>query len=279
MTYIPVTVILLNSEPILLLMGMEEEVSKLAAAYCRVWIPGLMIHSIADSICIMLAAMGLTDKLAFYQLGVLPFNAVFCYLFVRVFEWGLEGAALAGALCAVLTLISMCVLARSYHQIREAFYLPSSEMFNELCSFTGLAIPGAIMLFVECANWEILAIFAGLMGTNYLAAEVIIINLAYLLTCVPMGFGIANVIFVGHALGKNLPRTAVSNAKLATWTVAVIGALFVLFLICFAPYIVRIYQPLPEVFTICVPAFQLNAFFFFFDFMQNATSGLIKVTN
>jgi len=53
--------------------------------------------------------------------------------------------------------------------------------------FLKLAVPGTMM---QCAEWwafELLAIFAGLLGTHQLAAQVAIINIIGLIYMVPCG--------------------------------------------------------------------------------------------
>ena len=52
-------------------------------------------------------------------------------------------------------------------------------------------------LSTECLNWETLALFSGIIGNDYLAAEVIIINIGYFIFMFCYGFMSGIVILVG----------------------------------------------------------------------------------
>jgi MATE family multidrug resistance protein len=56
-----------------------------------------------------------------------------------------------------------------------------------------------------CFEWwafEILAIFSGYMGTNELAAEVVIINIVSVIYMVPLGISFAATALTGNYIGK-----------------------------------------------------------------------------
>jgi MATE family multidrug resistance protein len=74
--------------------------------------------------------------------------------------------------------------------------------------FLRLGIPGTLM---QCAEWwafELLAIFAGIMGTHQLAAQVAVINIIGLIYMIPLGIQFAAAALVGEQFGANNAKQA-----------------------------------------------------------------------
>jgi multidrug resistance protein, MATE family len=105
---------------------------------------------------------------------------------------GVAGAALA----LNITYCTNFIIQELYiHLIKKEFfseYLPplwskNSFSWSGTKKFLRLGVPGTIM---QCAEWwafEVLAIFAGMIGKHQLAAQVAIINIIGLLYMVPLG--------------------------------------------------------------------------------------------
>ena len=72
-----------------------------------VWyqLPGVLVHTYADSIDLMLCAMGYTYIIVILQVAVIPFHIFFCYFFTHFLNCGIAGTAYACNATAVLTLI------------------------------------------------------------------------------------------------------------------------------------------------------------------------------
>ena len=69
--------------------------------------------------------------------------------------------------------------------------------------FFKLGVPGTLM---QCAEWwafELLAIFAGILGTHQLAAQVAVINIIGLIFMIPLGIQFAAAALVGKEFGAN----------------------------------------------------------------------------
>lgn len=57
------------------------------------------------------------------------------------------------------------------------------------------------MLCFEWWAFELLALFSGLMGTDYLAAEVIVINMTSFMFMIPLGISYSSGSLIGTYLG------------------------------------------------------------------------------
>ena len=90
-------------------------------------------------------------------------------------------------------------LCYNHKQIKRSFQIiPNEKIFERVIAYLEVGLPGALMLCFEWWLFEILAIFAGLMGVNELAAEVIIVNMAGFVFMIPLGCSFAASAFTGY---------------------------------------------------------------------------------
>ena len=74
--------------------------------------------------------------------------------------------------------------------------------------YLAIGVPGALMLCFEWWAFELLAIFSGFMGTNQLAAEVVIINIVSFIFMIPLGISFAASALTGNYVGKRKIKLA-----------------------------------------------------------------------
>ena len=103
--FVPVAILLCHTEWLLILLGMDPGASELAALYVKYQIPGLLIHCYADSINLMLAAMGYTFVIVISQVVMIPLHLLFCYFLIYYWSYGVVGAAIATNLTAIFSFI------------------------------------------------------------------------------------------------------------------------------------------------------------------------------
>ena len=72
-------------------------------------------------------------------------------------------------------------------------------------AFLRLGIPGTFLLSLEWWAFEVLAIFAGLLGTLQLAAHVAVINVAAVIFMIPLGIQFTASGLVGSSIGYGNP--------------------------------------------------------------------------
>lgn len=86
-------------------MGTNQAVTDLAYQYVVWQLPGLLMHGYADSISLMLAAMGFPYIIIVLQIIVIPIHVVTCYIFVYKFGFGLVGTAYASNISGLITFL------------------------------------------------------------------------------------------------------------------------------------------------------------------------------
>lgn len=80
-----------------------------------------------------------------------------------------------------------------------------SESLEGWLAFLKLGVPGTLMQCFEWWVFEILAIFAGLLGTVQLAAHVAVINVCAFVFMIPLGIQFTASGLVGASIGANNP--------------------------------------------------------------------------
>jgi MATE family multidrug resistance protein len=68
------------------------------------------------------------------------------------------------------------VLCLHYEEVRRTLRPPSWRALTEWPAFLSLAAPGTVMICSEWWAYEILTLFAGLLGTSEVAAQTIILQ-------------------------------------------------------------------------------------------------------
>ena len=264
--YIPITFALLNTESILVCIGMNANISKIAYKYVVIQIPGLYIQALFSSFEAVFSVINYSYIVLIINLAILPFHCFFLYLFVVRWDMEISGCAYSFDISMGIAFL-MCLVFASYLEgFKDAWYFPTYQTFRNLREYITLVIPSVVMLFLDYFNWEIMMIMAGMMkNANILASQVIISTVGNLLLMIPYGLSIGAVAVIGTALGANKPELAKKNIYMVSVTSSVIGALFCLILITLPSQIIFIYDDSPSVEEKCLPAFRVFAVAVFFD--------------
>ncbi|TXG73748.1 hypothetical protein EZV62_002327 [Acer yangbiense] len=175
------------TEPILILLQQEPDISKTAALYMRYLIPGLFAYGVIQNILRFLQTQSVVMPLVF--LSVLPMALHFgiVYALVHLTSLGFKGAPLAASvsLWISMLLLGMYVIcSKKFEPTWQGF---SSESFGFILSNLKLALPSAAMVCLEYWAFEILVFLAGLMPNAELTTSLIAMcvnteTIAYMIT-------------------------------------------------------------------------------------------------
>jgi MATE family multidrug resistance protein len=225
---LPVWVLLWNSEPILLALGQDPELSADAARFVRAlqWglLPALLflvlrsfvsalerpIWSLVVGIAAVICNAFLNYVLIFGKLG---FPAL-----------GLLGSGIGSAVTNLLMFVGLALVVTRHRRFRRyrlfgRFWRPDWRRFADVWK---LGLPIAITLGLEVTIFNAAVFIMGLFGTASLAAHAIAIQIAALSFMVPLGLAQAVTVRVGLALGRNDPA-AITRAG---WTSFALGVGF-----------------------------------------------------
>lgn len=99
----------------------------------------------------------------------------------------------------------------------------SMEAFRKWPIFLSLALPAALSLFLEWGSYEVMAGFAGQLGSIQLATHGVYMNTASLAYNGPMAIADATSVLTGNYLGKNQPSDASSMVLLGVTVDSFLG--------------------------------------------------------
>ncbi len=194
--------------PVLAVLGIEPEVSRLAQGYLDAlsWgvpaaygyhvlkqmnegvgrtIPIMVVMSIALPVNVLL-----NYALIYGQLGLPPLGAIGCGLGNGIGFW-LMFAMLAGHI--------RCTPYYRRFQIGRAFEPPDLQSLRRLLT---LGAPIGMSLFLQSGLFTMVALLMGQLGTAAIAAHQVVLNYSGLVFMVPLGFAMALTVRVGQAVGR-----------------------------------------------------------------------------
>lgn len=185
-------------KPILSLLQTPEHLLPLGISYSSIIILGLPITMFSNITSCALRALG-NSKTPFYSIVISSVtNILLDLLFVRVFLWGIQGAAIATLLAQFL-----CALYNLYKLLQFKEVLPSHAYFNKssYLHMYKLGIPTGGMNFIIAIGGMILTSIVNRYGTAFIAGFTAINKLYGILEISAISYGYAMVTYVGQNYG------------------------------------------------------------------------------
>ncbi|CAM2006066.1 MATE family efflux transporter [Acanthopleuribacter pedis] len=143
-----------------------------------------------------------------------------------------NGAALGTLIATILGTLNYIRLFLKHREPGATLHWKAVDL-GGMKSLLRQAIPNCFQSFSLALGFMLYFVIAGKISTDALAATSVLIRLALLCTLIGLGFGIATLTLVGHAVGEGQPDEArrwVHTALFMTCTtLTLIGACFALF--------------------------------------------------
>ncbi|XP_052486117.1 protein DETOXIFICATION 18 isoform X1 [Gossypium raimondii] len=198
------------TEPILIFLQQDAEISKTAALYIKYLIPGLFAYGLVQNILRFLQSQSILMPLVWFSVLPLALHLGIVYALVNWTDLGFKGAPLAASISLWISLVflsSYVVLAQRFEETWPGL---SSESFRLVFANLKLAIPSAAMVCLEYWAFELLVLLAGLMPNSEVTTSLIAMcvnteSIAYMIT---YGLSAAASTRVSNELGAENPRKA-----------------------------------------------------------------------
>ncbi|XP_040966763.1 protein DETOXIFICATION 18 isoform X6 [Gossypium hirsutum] len=191
------------TEPILIFLQQDAEISKTAAIYIKYLIPGLFAYGLVQNILRFLQSQSILMPLVWFSVLPLGLHLAIVYALVNWTDLGFKGAPLAASISLWISLVllsSYVVLAQRFEETWPGL---SSESFRLVFANLKLAIPSAAMV---CVNTE---------------------SIAYMIT-----YGLSAAARVSNELGAENPRKA-KTAMAVSLKLSILLALIVVVALAF----------------------------------------------
>eukprot|EP00243_Klebsormidium_subtile_P000583 TRINITY_DN1099_c0_g1_i1.p1 TRINITY_DN1099_c0_g1~~TRINITY_DN1099_c0_g1_i1.p1 ORF type:complete len:563 (+),score=124.38 TRINITY_DN1099_c0_g1_i1:206-1894(+) len=221
-----VSAIWTQAYPILLLLGQDPALAKMAARYLLFLVPSMFGHAWSAPLVVFLQSQGVTGPLAWCSALTLVLHVPANWYFIYYLDWKSDGAAIA-------TSISYCVMflilaAHVYFTKRYAPSLPRfawNKTFRNWRPIVNLALPSTVMLCLEFWAFDILYILAGLLPDPYVVVSALSVamNASWLASMSYIGLGAALSTRVSTELGSNSSTKARVAARVGLTAGAFLG--------------------------------------------------------
>lgn len=271
------TIILLFTKEILIGLGQEEATAGAAQQYIITLLPGLFAMTQFETVRRYLQAMDIFYVGMYIGIVTTVLHVLWSFIFVIQLEMGVTGASLSTCITYWLNLIIITV----YISFKSDVVEPSSWHFFNKDSFKGWSeyltygLPSAFMLCCEWWAFEVLALFAGLLSVNELAANVILFNIFMFLFMVPHGISNATCTLVGNSLGEGKPETSKKFVYTSLITITFLTLLLISAMVIFRNPVAYIYTQKEEVVELITHIIPLFSVMMFFDNFQGVARGSI----
>ncbi|KAJ3254629.1 hypothetical protein HK103_007039 [Boothiomyces macroporosus] len=222
---IPIAILWWFTEPVLLLLGQNPEIARISGLFARFMIPGLFPYLVNSCLQRYLQGQGIMRPSLYILLIASPINIFLQWLLVwSPLKVGPYGAPIATSIVnTLLPLLSMLYIkfvdgGECYGgwEWKEALDLP------KIYTVIKLGLPGILMMCSEWWAFEIIALAAGILGDDILAAQTVVLQTCSLCYCVPLGISVATTTRIGNSLGAGKARAA----KHIAFTGLAIGLIF-----------------------------------------------------
>ncbi|KAL5978683.1 hypothetical protein ACLOJK_029800 [Asimina triloba] len=272
-----VSVVWFYSEPILILLGQEPEIARMAGLYMRYLIPALFAYGFLQCLLRFLQTQSVVLPLVICSLVPLIAHAGLAYVIVHHTALGFKGAALSAAISLWVSFLMLACYVNYSKRFKHTWDGPSMEAFKHVLPSMRLAIPSAIMVCLEYWAFEVLVLLAGLIpdlgkSTSLIAISVNTEAVSFMIT---YGFSAAVSTRVSNELGAGHVDKA-KNAVAVTLKLSVILAAVVVLSLLFGHNIwASSFTDNPTIIKAFASMTPLLAVSILFDSAQGVLSGTV----
>ncbi|XP_039576619.1 multidrug and toxin extrusion protein 1-like [Passer montanus] len=272
----PCCAILINVEPLMLLMHQDPDVSRLTQHYVDAFLPALPAVFVYN-----LETRYLQNQMIMWPLvlsGVIGniINAAANYVLLFVLHLGVTGSAWANTIAqySQAIFLFLYIICRKLHVNTWGGW--SSECLLEWDSFTSLAIPSMLMMCIEWWTYEIGSFLIGLLSVVELSVQSIIYEVSVVAFMFPLGLGTAASVQVGNALGAGNVEMAKRSSYTSLICTGVSTVVVVSILAASRNVLGYIFTNDKEIVGLVAWVMPVYIVFHLFEAMTGACSGLLR---
>ncbi|MCJ8740113.1 hypothetical protein PDJAM_G00055080 [Pangasius djambal] len=215
--------VLINTQSLLLLVGQDPDVARVAQIYVEAYLPALPALFLYQLQVSYLQNQGVIVPQMYASVVANVVNVLNHYILLFWWDLGVHGSAAANCLAQIFSCFSLFAYIRFKKLHVKTWGGWSSESLQEWGNYMKLAIPSTLMLCFEWWIYEIGGFLAGMLGEVNLAAQHVVIMLAYINYMIPAGLQGAACVRVGNALGAGDTAGAILTSKVSLICAAVLA--------------------------------------------------------
>ncbi|KAI3467577.1 hypothetical protein Pfo_024240 [Paulownia fortunei] len=263
------------AEPLLLLLGQSEDISRAAGRFSLWMIPQLYAYALNFPIAKFLQAQSKIMAMAWISAVALALHVLFSWLLMLKLGWGMAGGALVlNASWWFLVVAQMIYIFSG--ACGKAWSGFSWKAFQNLWGFVRLSVASAVMLCLEIWYFTALILFAGYLKNAEVAVDAlsICVNILGWTAMVALGFNAAISVRVSNELGAAHPRTAKFSVMVVVISSFLIALLISITILIFQNQYPSLFSESSEVKNVVYELTPLLAFCIVLNNVQPALSGV-----
>ncbi|XWS11011.1 hypothetical protein CRYUN_Cryun38cG0047100 [Craigia yunnanensis] len=170
-----ISILWFYTEPILVLLHQDPEISRTAALYMKYLIPGLFAYGFVQNILRFLQTQSIVIPLVLFSVIPLGIHFGIVYSLVNRTSLGFKGAPLAASISLWISFLLLAMYVVFEKKFENTWKGSSLESFHYILRNLKLALPSAAMVCLEFWAFEILVFLAGLMPNSEITTSLIAI--------------------------------------------------------------------------------------------------------
>ncbi len=257
-------------------IGVEDTVCDVIQRFIRIRILTIPMDVINESYEKYLMSIGVMKPSMWANISFNFFIFIFDAIFVHWFNLHYDCLAWSWVLSLYLSAFLQIYLSLSEPAVKRTLVPYDKAAWSNWKEFINLGLPGTVMLCSEWWAYEVLSIFASLLGTAQVAAQTIILQTASLAFMVPLGLGVACASLVGNAVGAGKKSLAIAIGKLSVKSIFVLEVAIGVVILLLGPYFVDVFSNDSQVKHVANRAIPFLSLFALIDGLQGVCSGVLR---
>jgi len=269
---------LIFSRPILHFLNTPDNIIDDAATYLNIIFIGTIGNILYNAMNGLIRGLGDT-KWPFYALVLSSIiNVVLDLVFVIVFGWGVAGVAWATIISHTAAGV-LLIYRQSTGTYGQKISLKNGAKWLDktiLKHIISLGLPSSIQNVAMSFGSLIIQGFANNFGSDYIAANTIVMKADGFAIMPMMGLGMAITTYVGQNIGAGDIKRVDKGVKVTSIITIIIAVVVGVILYFFGTIILRAFKPNEAAFVMGLSGLKFLAFFYVFMGLQNLYTGALR---
>jgi len=266
----------LNVERLLLSMGQDAIISRIAGDYLIAFMPGIPFVFIVNILMKYLRCQDIIMPTMVIGAVGCALNALLHWIFLWELHLGTDGSAYAMALSFMVMAVQLIVYIWVTKIHLRTWKGWSMDILQDWGMFTELAVAGMLMIGLEWGAYEVGIITSGFLSSVALGATSLVFQVIVIVYMVPMGIGLACNIRVGQHLGANDVISAKRTIKVGLGICLVCATVICATMGLLRYEIPKMFSNDPEVISYSASLLPIAGLVEFFDGFAGVYGGILR---
>lgn len=273
---IPVAIGWQFAEDFFLYLGLDSRVCAVIGVFMKIRTAELPIVVLNESYEKYLVSVGVMTVPMIANIALTIVLIGLNVIFINVMDLDYEYLAWAIVISEYFGCFCMVALSYPLREVQRTLQPWTWELFHEWREFFELGLPGMTMLCSEWWAFEVLVMWASLLGTEEVAAQTVIFQVSSLAFMVPLGLAITSTSIVGNTLGAGKKELGIRIGNCCLRLAASIQLMLAALIVSCGSYFVAVFAQDTKVRNMADELLPYQAVFTLFDGVQGVASGIFR---